>query len=132
MSTNRLTYDTCSYKQSLSQSLAPVGYMLNPIMYEHDSKCRMDKGVVGGTNVSQIRGDQVDLENNLRGQTYPATRCSQYKYSPPSNNVLVSKEYIKPVEHPIIDTTLEHLESCNMFRNIPAQISPEINYDRCR
>lgn len=121
MSANRLSYDECSYKQSLFQSVAPVNYTLDPIMFEHNNKCRMELGLVGGTNVSHIKGNLIDLENNLRGQTRPATRCSQYKYTPNESSVLESKEYIKPVQHPKIDLSKQHLNSCQMFPypNVP-------------
>ena len=33
MSANRLSYDECSYKQSLFQSVAPVNYTLDPIKF---------------------------------------------------------------------------------------------------
>lgn len=118
MSTNRLLYDPCSYKQALKQSLSPVEYMLNPIKYEHDSKCRVESGLLGGTNVSHVHGNLVDLENNLRGQTYPSTHCSEYLYAPPKTKLLQGKEYIKPVEHPAIDTNMRHLRSCQMSSRV--------------
>lgn len=132
MSANRLSYDECSYKQALYQSVAPVNYTLDPIMYEHANKCRMELGVVGGTNVSHIKGNLVDLENNLRGQTRPSTRCSQYKFQPPQDNILSSKEYIKPVEHPPIDTTLHHLNSCQMINYAPIPKEPPTITKRCQ
>lgn len=131
MSSNRLSYDPCSYKQSLSQSLAPIGYKLNPIMFEHENRCRMERGIIGGTNISEIRGNQIDLENNLRGQTYPMTKCSMYKYKPTKGNILTSKEYIKPVVHPNIDTTLKHLDSCQMIDYAPFPSIPDMKFDRC-
>lgn len=130
MSSNRLTYDSCSYKQSLKQSVAPINYNLDPIKYEHSSKCRMQLGVVGGTNVSHIQGNLVDLENNLRGQTYPATRCSQFKYEPNDTHVQ-GKEYIKPITHPKIDTTLNHLDSCQLFDYHPVPNEPKMTWNQC-
>jgi hypothetical protein len=121
MSTNRLLYDPCSYKQALKQSVSPVEYMLNPLKYEHTEKCRVESGLLGGTNVSHVHGNLVDLENNLRGQTYPTTHCSEYLYAPPKTNMLSGKEYIKPVQHPEIDTTMRHLRSCQIASQSPVQ-----------
>nr|QOI90451.1 hypothetical protein HWQ62_00315 [Pyramimonas orientalis virus] len=131
MSTNRLSYDECSYKQSLFQSVAPVNYTLDPIMFEHKDKCRMELGSVGGTNVSHIRGNLVDLENDLRGQRHPSTKCSMYKHQPTQNNVISSKEYIKPVEHPDIDVSMNHLNSCQLFDYKPVPKEPEMRINRC-
>jgi hypothetical protein len=131
MSANRLSYDPCSYKQALYQSVAPVNYTLDPIKYEHSEKCRMELGIVGGTNVSHINGNLVDLENNLRGQTYPSTKCSDFKFQPEKNNKIIAKEYIKPVEHPVIDTQMKHLDSCQMFDYTPVPKEPQMTVNRC-
>jgi hypothetical protein len=131
MSSNRLSYDPCSYKQALHQSVAPIHYSLDPIKYEHKGKCRVDFGIVGGTNVSHITGNLVDLENNLRGQTFPSTRCSEYKFKPSINNNITSSEYIKPVQHPIIDTTPKHLDTCKMFDYAQVPTQSHMKIDRC-
>lgn len=115
MSANRLSYDECSYKHVLKQNTSQLEYTLDPIAYEHTEKCRMEFGIVGGNNVSQIKGNLVDLENELRGQRHPVTKCSQFKYLPSENNIIHSKEYIKPVEHPNIDTNKLHLDSCQLY-----------------
>ena len=54
-----------------------LSYMLYPLKYEGKSKCRVNLGVVGGNNVSIIKGNMVDLENDLRGQTRPLTQPNQ-------------------------------------------------------
>ena len=110
MSANRLSYDPCSYKAALKQSVSPLEYTLDPIKYEHNTKCRVESGLVGGTAVSHIRGNMVDLENNLRGQTNPSTRCGEYLFNP--HEPVQGKEYIKPVTHPAVDTTPMHLREC--------------------
>lgn len=112
MSSNRLSYDDCSYKASLKQSVSPVNYTLDSSMYEHENKCRMELGIIGGTNVSHNKSALVDIENELRGQVFPATRCPEFKYDPtkPGN-----KEYIKCSSHKPISDSKEHLKSCQMF-----------------
>ena len=125
-SLNRTTYDTCAYVASLTQSVSPLQYMLDPVKYEHCTKCRPELGILGGTAVSHINGNLVDLENDLRGQTRPLTHCPEYKYAPPGGQVNprevpTGKEYIKPVQHPTIDTTMQHLKPCqfSMYPRVP-------------
>ena len=126
---NRLTYDTCAYSQSLKQSTSPLDYVLDPIKYENCQKCRMELGVVGGTAVSHIKGNLVDLENDLRNQNRPQTHCSAYKFSPYEN--LQGKEYIKPVCHPKINSEMIHLKPCQIidYPGIPA--TPALDKYRC-
>ena len=112
---NRLTYDACAYSQALTQSVSPLAYMLDPVKYEHSEKCRIELGTVGGTAVSHVNGNLVDLENNLFGIDRPGTLCSAYMYLPVApGGMLQGNEYIKPVCHPQIDTSLRHLPSCQI------------------
>lgn len=83
MSYNRLTYDTCEYGKRLQESTGPLSYSMYPMKYENCKKCRHSIGLVAGNDVSIARGNMVDLENDLRNQTRPASRCPEAKYQGP-------------------------------------------------
>lgn len=130
MSYNRLRYDQCAYKTELDQSVGPLEYILNPMKYENCQKCRHEFGLVGGTNVSNIKGNLVDLENDLRGQTRSNTKCPAKKYAPseggvlniPSNRCNSSRQ---------IDLTPVHLPPCQMLRFPPVPLPGAANYNNC-
>jgi hypothetical protein len=101
--------------------------------YVHSSPCEHQRGLVGGNDVSlpgpltgasdvtSTWSRMITLENDLRGQTRPVTRCPLYDYIP-KRDVISSREIIKPVEHPVISLgSLESLPSCQMleFGNMP-------------
>ncbi len=132
MSFNRLSYDTCSYKQELSQNVSTLAYILDPIKYEHCSKCRHELGLVGGTNVGVPTGNIIDLENDLYGINRPNTHCPSYKYLPRNDNIVQGKEYIKPIEHPPVNVTQKQLRSCQMidYKEVPQP--PQLNLFSCR
>lgn len=113
---NRMMYDSCAYQQALAQSVSPISYVMDPIKYEHNNKCRMELGIVGGTAVSHITGNLIDLENDLRNANRPTTQCPSYQYLPTDGKTVQGKEYIKPVSHPQIDTSMNHLPSCQMIQ----------------
>ena len=134
MSSNRLKYDTCAYKQTLKQSIKPVNYMLDPIRYNHCNKCFPNNhvGIIGGTNVSNIKGNLVDLESDLSGRTHMATKCPEYKWGPNTNNQIVSKEYTKLNKHAPINTELNHMNSCEIVNaSIPQAKEPEMDVYKC-
>ena len=79
MSSNRLMYDTCEYNTRLNESVGTLEYTLDPIRYENCNKCRMELGVVGGSAVSHIQGNLVDLETDLMGITRKASLCPTKK-----------------------------------------------------
>ena len=130
MSSNRLIYDTCAYKHELSQSVGPLQYVLNPIKYENCNKCRMELGIVGGTAVSHIKGNLVDLENDLRGQTRQNTKCPNLKFQPTEGDVLhVAGNACNSQRS--IDLSKVHLPPCQMLRFPPTPLPQAPNYDSC-
>lgn len=130
MSFNRLMYDQCSYKKDLDQSVGTLGYLLNPVKYENCTKCRHEFGIVGGTAVSHIRGNLVDLENDLRNQTRPNSRCPSKKYTPPTDNKLYieGNHCSKPRE---VDLNMVHLPPCQMIRYPNIALPPAQTYGNC-
>lgn len=141
MSFNRLRYDTCAYEQQLTESVGPLAYVLDPSRYEHCNKCRMEFGLVGGTAVSHIKGNLVDLETDLRGQTRVNSKCPDMKYQMPCkevddlNNCKYNKIYIKGHggnKPRVVDTNMIHLPSCQMIRYKPTPLPPTIKYPSCK
>ena len=139
MSSNRLIYDTCAYKHSLSQSVGQLAYILDPSKYEHCNKCRIELGLVGGTAVSHVKGNLVDLETELRGQTRLASKCPTQKYQMPCPqgdlntchppNIVINGN--PGNQGRVINTELQHLPSCQMFRYKSIPLPPPINHYRC-
>ena len=54
-------------KLRLNENLGTLEYMLDNSTYENCGKCRMELGIIGGTAVSNIQGNLVDLETDLFG-----------------------------------------------------------------
>lgn len=131
MSFNRLSYDDCSYKSELTESVSYLSYMLDPVRYEHCNKCRPESGINSGTAVSHIKGNLVDLENNLFGIDRPNTHCASMKFVPRSDGFVQGKEYIKPVNHPKIDTSKVHLKSCQFHDTLAVPYPPAMNQFKC-
>jgi hypothetical protein len=130
MSYNRLRYDQCAYKTEINQSVGPLEYLLNPMKYENCQKCRHEFGLVGGTNVSQISGNLVDLENDLRGQTRQNTKCPDLKYAPTEGNVIqVAGNACNSARQ--IDLTPVHLPPCQMLRFPPTVLPGPQEYNNC-
>jgi len=138
MSSNRLMYDTCEYKTRLDESVGSLEYLLDPIRYENCNKCRMELGVIGGTAVSNIQGNLVDLETDLMGITRKASLCPTKKYNStcatkniancnPNNIVYNNVDGTTNV----INTNKVHLPACNMIKYKPVALPPPMNFNRC-
>lgn len=130
MSYNRLSYDTCEYKKRLQQSVGPLQYVLNPMKYENCNKCRHEFGLVDGPAVSQVVGNLVDLENDLRGQTRQFSLCPSMKYQPsPGTTIdIVGNGCNQPRQ---IDITKKHLPSCQFIRYKPVPLPPKLPIEMC-
>ena len=136
MSFNRLTYDTCAYKHSLAESVGTLAWVLDPSRFENCNKCRIEFGTVGGTNVSHIKGNLVDLETELRGTTRLQSKCPTLKYQNPCPNgdmttcqpdeIVIKANPANPTGK-IIDTDHMHLKSCQMvnYNKMPMPVPME-------
>lgn len=116
MSMNRLKYDQCAKEEATRISTTPFAYLIDPIRYQNENKCRHEFGLLGGANVSHISGNLVDLESDLKGITRPHTQCAENDYAPPKGNMIKPKNYMKFADVPAIDTTPLHLQSCQMIK----------------
>ena len=85
MSFNRLPYDTCSYKQTLTESVGPGDYQLNrPVVcdpcYAVDPHIRLQSQ---GASVCQS-SPLIDIDSEMLGITRNLSNCSANKYAPNS------------------------------------------------
>ena len=137
MSSNRLIYDTCAYKHDLVQSVGPLEYMLNPIKFENTNKCRMELGLLGGTAVSHVKGNLVDLETDLRGQTRRTSKCPSKLYQNPCPQGDINNCNPGTIQIPgdasqterTIDTQMLHLPSCQMIRYKPTPLPDKLDFN---
>ena len=128
MSFNRLVYDGCAYKANLSENVSQLSYLLDPIKYNNCHECRPELGVVGGTNVSLVAGNLVDLESSLFNIDRPITHCDAKKWIPRSDGYIQSKPGNKP-ECPVkTDVNLKHLRPCQYvnYRKTPMSEEPQL------
>lgn len=107
-----------------------IQYLLDPVKYENYNKCRHELGLVGGANVSHIKGNLVDLESDLKGQTRRNSLCSLKKFQPCNDNFIeiTSNETNKKRT---IDTNLIHLQSCQMINYKPVMLPQDIVKPKC-
>jgi hypothetical protein len=107
MSYNRLSYDKCTYSREVSQNVSILNYII------HDNrppKCMFERGLVGGSTVSVIRGDKIDLDSELRGITRNLSMCAVSKPEPmDEKRYMILNDKTKPV-----DTRKIHLPICKM------------------
>ena len=121
MSFNSLKYDNCAYNNQLNNDISLYKYYMDNNKYVNCNKCRMVKGIVGGNDVSIVRGDMVLLESDLRGSTRKASNCPQTDYQPNCNNTIKIPKTITQSSGSI-DTTLLHLPECQMINYKPVGV----------
>ena len=140
MSSNRLMYDACETKQRINESANPLQYMLNPIRYENCDKCRMELGIIGGTSVSHIQGNLVDLETDLMGITRKASLCPTKKYQSPCPKGDMNNCHPKEIKinnlgnqtEQVLNTNMVHLPSCQMIRYKPVPLPNDMPEFSCK
>jgi hypothetical protein len=78
-------------------------------------------GIVGGNEVSLIKGNMVDLESDLRGITIPNTFAPWRQYQPPQQKKEIVRENVK--SSLTIDIQKAHLPAYQMMA-YPAVVAP--------
>lgn len=139
MSFNRLTYDTCAYKHSLAESVGTLSWVLDPSRFENCNKCRIEFGTVGGTNVSHIKGNLVDLETELRGTTRLQSKCPTLKYQnpcPSGEMTTCQPDEIVIKANPsnsgkILNLEHVHLGSCQLAKYKPTILPEKMEPVKC-
>ncbi len=101
----------------------PQGYDMMWQTQTHVAPTRHMLGVVGGNEVSVVKGNLVDLESDLRGITRVNTFCPWRGYQPPAaGETTISRQTIKGSVS--IDTSKVHLKPGQMWA-YPAVHAPE-------
>lgn len=113
MSFTKLSYDDCAYKTNLAQNVGVLSYTMDSVKFNSCAKCRPEVGLVGGTAVSHVAGNLVDLESNLIGIDREASRCAAMKYLPQVDKA-AGADFYRPVCTNTIDTRMRHLPSCQL------------------
>lgn len=111
MSFNRPSYDHCTYSRHLKESVSILEYTLSPYRYEHTDKCRHELGLVGGSAVSHVNGNLVDMESELRGQTRYLSKCERTAPRPLQEGGVIVNDKTAP-----ISTAKKHLPACQMIK----------------
>jgi hypothetical protein len=128
MSFNRMMYDTCQTVREQKESVTILDYILSPFRFENPNKCRHTLGLVGGTAVSHIQGNLVDLESELRGQTRYNTKCAARHYHPSEGkDAMIHNDKTAP-----IDTRRVHLPACQMFTYRAVPMPPAMELNQCQ
>jgi hypothetical protein len=120
------------------QSRDMFSYTQTPVKFENPSKCRNALGLVGGTEVSNISGNMVDLESELMGITRAQTKCVSQQYQPacplggpdcPDTPPPIRLADKSTGQKYTINTSLRHLPTCQMntYPGVPAPKALNVN-----
>ena len=113
------------------QSTKSFNYNIDPNKFEHNNKCRVEFGLLGGTNVSHTKNNIVDVENELLGITKTNSKCPDFKYLPSNNNILKPSPHYKLKILPELNLDKTHLKPCNFFNYQEVPKEPYLPYDKC-
>ena len=105
------------------QSAGMFAYTQLPQKFENPNKCRNTLGLIGGTEVSNISGNLVDLESDLMGITRPNSWCKDRKHLPPKANDTQIKRKNPKEDTFTVDVRMQHLPVYQMWA-YPVTLSP--------
>ncbi len=119
MSFNRLNYDTCSYKQEISESVAPGEYQLDTPPISCNDCFAVDPQLImqrAGNSVAK-NISMIDVDSELLNLNRKLSSCSQKEFLPKfDNNGNINND----IEH-------VHFENCN----IPTRENTRLSNPAC-
>jgi hypothetical protein len=100
----------------------PQHYDEMTTQWVHPTPQRHMLGIVGGNEVSQIQGNRVDLESDLKGIHIPNTFCPSRQYQPlKKNQTEIARDNVKGAVK--IDIQPVHLPAYQMMA-YPSVVAP--------
>lgn len=105
------------------QSASMFSYTQMPVKFEHPKQCRNALGLVGGSEVSNITGNIVDLESDLLGITRTQSKCIGQQYTPvcalggpdcPDTPPSFSIRDRATGQQRVVNTSPRHLPTCQL------------------
>lgn len=105
-------------------------YMLDPNRYRHVNNCRHEFGIVGGSGVSHMKGNLVDIENDLRNTTRANSQCPTKKHLPlPKGSKTLKLPGTLSSGPREVSLEGRHLPGCQMltYGPIPIPAGPKIS-----
>ena len=139
MAFSRLSYDNCSYKSERLQSVGTLNWVLSTDRFINNNPTRIAFGILGGNDVSIVKGNMVDVESDLMGVGRTASKCPSLKFL----NECSGKDFgsCQPKQlvirgNPsnsgrIVDTTPLHLRESQLFRVTPTYLPKPYQQPRC-
>lgn len=115
-----IAYDKCAYATELQENKNILEYTLSTDPYARCKECRPAFGIWGGNSVSRppISVNMVELESELMGIRYPASRCPSKRYEGPNDKVLEDKRDYKCKDSLMtldLNSKWLHLNECQIF-----------------
>lgn len=139
MAFSRLSYDNCSYKSEILQSVGSLNYILSPEKFVNPNPTRIAFGIVSGNDVSIVKGNMVDVESDLMGVGRTASKCPSLKFLNECSGKNFGSCQPKQIvirgnpsnSGRVVDTTPLHLRESQMFRVTPVFLPPAYTQPRC-
>ena len=139
MSFTRLSYDNCSYKSEILQSVGTLSYTLDVLQFQHPNPTRIAFGILSGNDTSIVKGNMVDVESDLMGVGRTASKCPSLKFLNECSGKNFGSCQPKQIvirgnpsnSGRVVDTTPLHLRESQMFRYTPTYLPPAYTQPRC-
>lgn len=117
------TMETPLFPTGWERTENPQAFDMLAVSQVHSTPKRHMLGMVGGNEVSVIKGSAVDLESDLRGITRVNTFAPWRAYQPPTSNEKVIYRS-SPKGQVVINTELKHLPAMQAW-GYPTVHAPE-------
>ena len=115
----RNLYDNCSLEKKNQESTAPFNWVTDKSVVESKQSCFQGTSPFMHNPFKSIPMDSVDIESNLRGQHFKASRCPIHKFNPNNNPYsTVGSVLHECTDNRLVPEYTRLNKSCNIFSGI--------------
>lgn len=115
----RNLYDDCSLDKKNQESTAPFNWVTDSSVVESKQSCYQGTSPFMHNPFKSIPMNSVDIESNLRGQTFKTSKCPIHKFNPHNNPYSTIGSVLHDCKDNYLTPQYTRLnKSCNIFSGI--------------
>jgi len=113
----RASYDKCALEQKNKESTEPFEWVTDKSITESKDVCFQSTSPFMQNPYKSVPSKIVDIESELRGNSYNLSKCPEHKYNP-NNKKQVEQPLNECVDNGLIPEYTRLNKSCNVFSGV--------------
>ena len=113
----RNSYDDCALQKKNQESTSPFNWITDSSVVESKNSCFLKASPYQQTPFKSIPTGSIDIESDLRGQTFKSSKCAIHKYDP-NTRIPFETKLNECKDNGLVPSYTRLNKSCNILSGI--------------